>query len=189
MLVEEKKIEQRDGVYYEATYDSSNILQTTYFPHANLLYISFNRGGVYSYGNVDEEMYEKFKKAESQGKFFQEKIKSQPSKHPYRKEFTLYPEELKQAKEIVEESKKEDDEEEIMIHVGETEHDIYEVDPQGNPINTIEDNTIVFSIEAEEVIKITKDAFYWKGELVEHDWEIYDHFKEWLEVAREKEGL
>ena len=188
MLVEEKKIEQRDGIYYEAVYDSSNILQTTYFPHANLLYISFKRGGVYSYGNVNEELYEEFKKAQSQGKFFQEKIKSQPDKHPYRKEFTLYPDEVNKLNEVVEESKEED--EEILIHVGETEHDIYEIDPLGNPIDTImEDNTIVFSIDNEEVIKIDKEGFYWKGELVEHDWEIYDHFKEWLETAREKAGL
>lgn len=111
MLVRETKIEQHDGTYFEAVYDSSNILQTTYFPHANLLYISFNRGGVYSYGNVDQEMYEEFKNAESQGKFFIERIKSQPNKHPYRKEFTLFPNEVDVLKEEVEEKKKIDEEE------------------------------------------------------------------------------
>ena len=103
MLVKEEKKEQRDGTYYEAVYDSTNILQTTYFPHASLLYISFNRGGVYSYGNVTPELYEEFKAAESQGIFFAKEIKSQPKKYPYRKEFTLYPEEVKSLKEEVEE--------------------------------------------------------------------------------------
>ena len=60
MLVSEKKFQDENGVigYYEAVYDSSNILNTTYFPLTNTLYISFNRGGVYSYANVNQELYE-----------------------------------------------------------------------------------------------------------------------------------
>jgi hypothetical protein len=104
MLVEEKKFQEEDGSigYYEAVYDSSNILKTTYFPKQNKLYISFNRGGVYSYENVGFDLYEEFKNEESQGKFFAKMLKSNPNKHPYHKEFTLYPDEVKELKEVVE---------------------------------------------------------------------------------------
>lgn len=138
MIVEEKKFQDENNVigYYEGVYDSSNILKTTYFPQKKLLYISFNRGGVYSYANVDEELYEEFKNAESQGKFFAKTIKSQPNKYSYRKEFTLYPEEVKELKEVVETHRKneEDDEEEVLIHVGETEDDIYEIKEEENGV-------------------------------------------------------
>lgn len=112
MLVKEIKHEQHDGIYFEAVFDSSNILQTTYFPHANLLYVSFKRGGVYSYANINKEMYEEFKAAESQGKFFIEKIKKHPQKHPYRKEFNLFPSEIDKLNEEVEKNKGNQEEDE-----------------------------------------------------------------------------
>lgn len=138
MLVEEKKFQDENGVigYYEAVYDSSNILKTTYFPIQKKLYISFNRGGVYSYTNVDEELYEEFKNAESQGKFFAQTIKKQPQKYPYRKEFTLYPEEVNELKEVVEayHEKVEDDNEEVPIRVDETEFDTYGVEEENEGV-------------------------------------------------------
>lgn len=179
MIVEEKKFQEEDGTigYYEGIYDSSNILGTTYFPLKNTLYISFNRGGVYSYSNVTEELYEEFKNAESQGKFFAKEIKSQPQKYVYRKEFTLYPEEVKAMKEVVENSKEEIvDNEFILGGTLETE----------TLMNIQPDNTICFYIEEEEIIKVNDEGFYWKGELVEEDETIYQRFKEWLDTAEHK---
>jgi len=112
MLVERKEFKNEDGTigYYESVFDSSNVLKTTYFPHNQRLYVSFNRGGTYSYENVNEELYLAFENAESQGKFLRENIIKKPDLYPYRKEFTLYPEEIKELKLIVEQSKnKEED--------------------------------------------------------------------------------
>lgn len=111
MLVEEKKYQDEDGSigYYEDIYKSSNILATTYFPKKELLFISFRRGKVYSYSNISEEKYQNFKNAESQGEFFIKEIRNKPQKHLYRKEFTLYPEEVKNLKEVVEKHKEDHD--------------------------------------------------------------------------------
>ena len=170
MLVSEKKFQEEDGSigYYDAVYESSNILQTTYFPASNLLYISFQRGGVYSYANVSEEMYEEFKSAESQGKYFQSNIKNQPEKFPFRKEYTLYPDEVKELKEVVDET--------LTFHAEKTL-------PYPMLSADTELNNIIFSIENEEIIKIAPTGFYWKGNLVEEDKEIYERFKNWVDYA------
>ena len=184
MLVEEKKFKQDDGSigYYEAIFDSSNILKTTYFPKQNRLYVSFNRGGVYSYENVDNEKYEEFKDAESQGKYFIKEIKNDPSKYPYRKEFTLYPDEVKNLKEERDQTKKElEGSDEFKFEVTEPQ------DVPGKTLvltnNEVEANNLVFYIQNEEYIKVTPDGFYWKGKMIENDEEIYDKFKEWLGYA------
>jgi hypothetical protein len=103
MLVESKQILNEDGSvgYIEAIFKSDNILKTTYFPESQRLYIAFSRGHTYSYGNVSSELYEEFESAESHGKFFHQKINNNKA-HPYRKEFTLYPFEVNDAKKIVE---------------------------------------------------------------------------------------
>lgn len=110
MLVERKEFSNDDGSigYIESVFNSDNVLKTTYFPNTNRLYISFCRGQTYSYGNVDLEIYNEFEKAESQGKFFHKKLNN--SSYPFRKEFTLYPNEVKDLKQIVENNKFEDDE-------------------------------------------------------------------------------
>jgi hypothetical protein len=108
MLVKSEKI-QKEGeelYYVEAIFDSANILKTLYFPHRERLYISFNRGGTYSYGNIDQNLYDEFVAAPSQGKFHAQNIKGNP-KYPFRKEFTLYPSEIRDAKESIVEGKKE----------------------------------------------------------------------------------
>jgi len=112
MLVERKEYKNENGTigYYESIFNSSNILKTTYFPHNQRLYVSFNRGGTYSYENINEELYIKFENAESQGKFLRNNIIKNSNKYPYRKEFTLYPEEIKELKLIVEQNKKDKDE-------------------------------------------------------------------------------
>lgn len=107
MLVERVIYKDENGEigYYESVFDSSNVLKTVYFPQKQRLYVSFNRGGTYSYEHVDKELYENFENAESQGKFLRENIIKKPDQFPYRKEFTLYPEEIKQYKLIVENKK------------------------------------------------------------------------------------
>ena len=106
MLVEQKKFQDTDGTvgYVESVFKSDNVLKTTYFPKSQRLYIAFSRGHTYSYANVSPEMYDEFEEAESQGVFFHSRINNKP-KHPSRKEFTLYPNEVKDLKEIVESKK------------------------------------------------------------------------------------
>jgi hypothetical protein len=107
MLVEHKEFQEKDGTlgYIESIFQSDNVLKSTYFPNNQRLYIAFSRGDTYSYAGVDMEMYKEFEEAESQGKFFYKRINNN-KKHPYRKEFTLYPNEVKDLKEIVENNKK-----------------------------------------------------------------------------------
>lgn len=112
MLVERKEIlnEDKSIGYIESIFKSENILKTTYFPTMRRLYIAFSRGHTYSYGNISSDMYEEFEKAESHGKFFYRRI-NKKQEHPYRREFTLYPNEVKDLKEIVENNKNEEDDE------------------------------------------------------------------------------
>jgi hypothetical protein len=102
MLIERKEVlnEDKSTGYIEAVFNSDNVLKTTYFPKAEKLYIAFNRGHTYSYCNVSKELYDEFEAADSQGKFFHSKINNK-SKYPVHKEFTLYPSEVKDLKEIV----------------------------------------------------------------------------------------
>ena len=107
MLLERKEHKNPDETigYIESVFNSDNVLKTTYFPKNQRLYIAFSRGDTYSYGNVTIEMYKEFEASESQGKWFFKRINKNP-KHPYRKEFTLYPTEVKELKEIVENYRK-----------------------------------------------------------------------------------
>lgn len=110
MVVEKKIINDDDGSvgYIESTYDSTNILKTIYFPKQNKLYISFSRGGTYSYENIDNDLFEEFQNAESQGKFFYKHIRDKDN-IPFKKEFTLYPSEIEEINESIK-SKKEENE-------------------------------------------------------------------------------
>lgn len=58
------------------TTDSSMIKKAVYNFTTNSLKVEFNSGAVYEYANVDPTTYDEFCKAESQGKFFNEKIKN-----------------------------------------------------------------------------------------------------------------
>lgn len=112
MLVERNEIKEPNSEeigYIESVFNSDNVLKTTYFPSNNRLYIAFSRGTTYSYGNIDAELYAQFENAESQGKFFHKNINNK-KEYPSRKEFTLYPYEIKGLKEIVENSKNNEDE-------------------------------------------------------------------------------
>ena len=110
MLIERKEYLDTDGSvgYIEAIFDSTNILRVTFFPKSERLYIAFSRGNTYSYPNFTEKLYTEFEECESQGKFFNTKI-NRNKNHPSRKEFTLYPTELLELKEIVKNKIDDDD--------------------------------------------------------------------------------
>ncbi len=48
-------------------------------------------------------------------------------------------------------------------------------------------NAIIFSFinPPEEIIKINKEGFFWKGKLIQNDKEIYEKFKSWVNKAHE----
>lgn len=114
MLVERKeyKNETFEIDYIESIFKSENVLKSTYFPTMNKLYIAFNRGGTYSYGNITPAIYEEFEKSESQGKYFRTNILNN-NKYPCRKEFTLYPTEVKDLKQVVIEAELKEDKEKL----------------------------------------------------------------------------
>lgn len=108
MLVERNEVLNEDGSlgYVESVFKSGNILKTVYFAAKELLYITFSRGNTYSYLNISLDFYKEFEEAESNGKFFHQRIKG---KVPYHKEYTYYPHEVQELKEIVENFKSEED--------------------------------------------------------------------------------
>ena len=106
MLIEKKIHKDEDETigWIESIFESSNILITTYFPKKNKLYISFKRGGVYSYGNITEEMYTEFEECESQGVYFTKNIRNK-SDIPFYKEFKLLGGEIDRAEQVIKEYK------------------------------------------------------------------------------------
>jgi hypothetical protein len=58
------------------TTDSTMIKKAIYNFTTNSLKVEFKSGALYEYQNVDPQTYDAFCKAESQGKFFNEKIKN-----------------------------------------------------------------------------------------------------------------
>jgi hypothetical protein len=111
MLVERKEIlnEDKSIGYVESVFKSDNILKTTYFPNIRRLYIAFSRGDTYSYSNINPEFYKQFEESESHGKFFYSKI-NKKNEYPYRREFSLYPKEVQDLKNIIQENELKDDE-------------------------------------------------------------------------------
>lgn len=75
MIISKKTIE---GIEV-AEIESSNISRSYYTPSSNELIIEFKKGGKYAYKPVSVQMYERFLKAESQGKYFLNEIKNNPS--------------------------------------------------------------------------------------------------------------
>jgi hypothetical protein len=66
--------ESINGKEISVTIKSSNITAATYNTEAETLSITFNTGGIYVYNKVPWALFTKFRMAESQGKFFNEKI-------------------------------------------------------------------------------------------------------------------
>ena len=66
--------EKIDGKIITVLIKSSNITSASYDTESEDLTITFNTGGVYVYNNVPWTLFTKFRLADSQGKFFNEKI-------------------------------------------------------------------------------------------------------------------
>lgn len=67
-------LEKTEGNITEVVVSSSNLNRATYNLNENHLLIEFNNGSIYEYESVPLEVFENFKKAESQGKFFNTNI-------------------------------------------------------------------------------------------------------------------
>jgi broad specificity phosphatase PhoE len=50
-------------------------------------------------------------------------------------------------------------------------------------LGVLETPTIRFSAKQEEVIRLTKGKFYYRGEEVEDKYQVYERFNEWLKMA------
>ena len=110
MLIERKEVLNEDGGlgYIESIFKSSNILKTVYFVDTEKLYITFSRGTTYLYTEFDMSFYKRFEDAESNGKFFHKNIRG---KVPFFKEYTYYPHEVQELKEIIENYKSDENNE------------------------------------------------------------------------------
>lgn len=75
--------------YIESLFESSNLFKTLYVKKKKLLYVFFTRGGVVSYSNISEEIYNEFEKTDSQGAFIVQRIQKNSAKFPFRKEYKM----------------------------------------------------------------------------------------------------
>ena len=46
-----------------------------------------------------------------------------------------------------------------------------------------EENTLRFYAKQEEVLRLAEGRFYYRGELVEDKYQVYERFNEWLTMA------
>lgn len=100
---EQKDIETSE-IFVEGYYDSSNIIKSIYLPERKMLFIIFKKGIVYSYSNIDSELYLGFENADSQGVYFSKNIAKNPNCVYYR-EYKLYEFEKKEIFSLIEEKK------------------------------------------------------------------------------------
>ncbi len=49
----------------------------------------------------------------------------------------------------------------------------------------VQENTLRFYAKQEEVIRLAEGKFYFRGELVEDKYQVYERFNEWLKMAEE----
>lgn len=106
MLLERKELNDSESgeVFVEALYDSSNIMKSIYLPEKQLLFIIFRKGVVYSYQNVDSEIYLGLENTDSQGGYFSKNIAKNKICTYYR-EYKLYEFEKKDMLKLIEEQK------------------------------------------------------------------------------------
>jgi hypothetical protein len=106
MLLERKELTdtQTGERFVEGLYDSSNIMKSIYIPERQLLFIFFKKGIVYSYYNVDTELYLGLEMADSQGVYFAKNI-NKNKVCQYFREFKLYEFEKKDMLTLIEEHK------------------------------------------------------------------------------------
>ena len=50
----------------------------------------------------------------------------------------------------------------------------------------VQENTLRFYAKQEEVIRLSEGRFYYRGELVEDKYQVYERFNEWLTMAEEE---
>ena len=50
----------------------------------------------------------------------------------------------------------------------------------------VQENTLRFYAKQEEVIRLAEGRFYYRGELVEDKYQVYERFNEWLKMAEEE---
>lgn len=64
---------------------SSQILAIGHDTESSTLAVQFRRGGqpLYHYGNVDRELYDRFRNSDSLGSFFHREIKPNPQAFPF----------------------------------------------------------------------------------------------------------
>jgi len=53
----------------------------------------------------------------------------------------------------------------------------------------VQENTLRFYAKTEEVIRISKGKFYFRGEEVEDKYQVYERFNEWLKMAEEEKQV
>ena len=106
MLLERKELTDQDTseTIIEGYFDSSNIIKSIYLPEKKTLFVIFKKGIVYSYSNVDAELYVGFENADSQGSYFSRSIIKNPKCLCY-KEYKLYDFEKKEIFALIEERK------------------------------------------------------------------------------------
>jgi hypothetical protein len=106
MLLERKELKDSETseIFVEAYFDSTNLIKTIYLPSKKTLFIIFKKGVVYSYSNVDSELYVGLENADSQGNYFAQNIKKNPN-CLYYKEYKLYEFEKKEIFALIEERK------------------------------------------------------------------------------------
>jgi hypothetical protein len=51
----------------------------------------------------------------------------------------------------------------------------------------VQENTLRFYAKDEEIIRLAEGRFYFKGELVEDKYQVYERFNEWLKMVEQIE--
>ena len=96
--------ESIEGTKIKNIIESANLAKTEYDVETECMIAEFKNGSKYEYEKVPHKIYAQFRLSESQGKFFYKRINNK-KEYPFHKEFTLYPNEVKELKEIVENKK------------------------------------------------------------------------------------
>jgi len=53
----------------------------------------------------------------------------------------------------------------------------------------VQENTLRFYAKQEEVIRLAEGRFYFRGELVEDKYQVYERFNEWLKMVEEEKQV
>lgn len=74
-ILKSETIKKGEVIIYNALWESSNILKTSYNATNKQLFVTFKRGGVYYYNNVDVTVHKDLLESESIGAFINSQIK------------------------------------------------------------------------------------------------------------------